>query len=111
MDIKRTATSGKALIDMLLDENNQDSIFIFDQNGREYECDQVAIIPYDDEIYVILKPIDEIEGVADDEALVCHLIVPHDNEEEAMLLLEYDEETAITVFEKYYELLDEAGIE
>lgn len=104
-------TSGKELIDVLLDENNEEPIFIFDESGREYECDQVAIIPLDGEIYVILKPIDEIEGVADDEVIVFHLIVPNDNEDEAMLMLETDEETAMQVFEEYYKLLDEAGID
>lgn len=104
-------TSGKELIDILLDENNQEPIFIFDENGREYECDQVAIIPLEDEIYVILKPIDEIDGVADDEVIVFHLVVPNDNEDEAMLVLETDEETAMEVFEQYNKLLDEAGID
>lgn len=105
------ASSGKELIDMLLDPENEEPLFLFDEDGREYECDQVAIVPVEDEVYVIVKPIDEIEGVADDEAFVCHLIVPNDNEDEAMLVLETDEEIAMKAFEEYYKLLDEAGIE
>lgn len=105
------ATDGKHLIDILLDPDNEESIFVFDEYGKEYECDQVAIIPLDEEIYVILKPIDDMEDVAEDEAVVFHLIVPHENEEEAMLLLETDEEIAMQVFDEYYKLLDEAGID
>ena len=54
------------LLDILLDEDNEDPIKLFDENGKEYKFDQVALIPLDEKLYAILKPIDKIKGVADD---------------------------------------------
>ena len=58
------------VIDRLLDENDEEPVTLYDENDKETEFEQVAIIPLDEKIYVILKPITKIEGVADDEGLV-----------------------------------------
>lgn len=97
------------ILDILLDENNDDPISLFDEDDKEVKFEQVAIIPHDEKIYAILKPIDEMEGVADDEAIV--FLVDMDDEGGSVLVLERDEETAIKVFDKYYQLLDEAEAE
>ena len=94
------------ILDILLDENNDDPISLFDEDDKEVKFEQVAIIPHDEKIYAILKPIDEMEGVADDEAIV--FVVEYDNEGHSYLVVETNEEIAIKVFDKYYQLLDEA---
>ena len=58
------------VIDRLLDENDEEPVTLYDENDKETEFEQVAIIPLEEKIYVILKPITKIEGVADDEGLV-----------------------------------------
>ena len=58
------------IMDILLDEDNEDPITLYDENDRAVKFDQVAIIPMDNKLYAILKPIDPLEGVADDEAIV-----------------------------------------
>lgn len=92
-------------IDKILDENNEDPIILYDEENREIEFDQVAVIPLYEKIYVILKPITEIEGVADDEALV---FVIEEIEDEDTLVLVDDEQIIDLVFDEYYKLLDEA---
>ncbi len=92
------------LLDILLDEDNEDPITLYDDNDKAIRFDQVAIIPLNDKLYAILKPIDELEGVADDEAIVFYV-----NEQangDATLEVETDEPTAILVFDEYYKLLD-----
>ena len=78
---------------------------MYDENDKEVKFDQVAIIPLDEDIYAILKPIDEMENVADDEALV--FLVQEDEDGDAVLVIETDESKAMRAFDEYYRLLDE----
>lgn len=93
------------VLDILLDENNDSPITLFDENEKAVKFEQVAIIPDNENIYAILKPIDDMDGVADDEAIV--FLVDFDEDGHSLLTIEQNEETAIRVFDKYYTLLDE----
>ena len=94
------------IVDILLDEDNEDPITLYDENDKAVKFDQVAVIPLNNNLYAILKPIDEMEGVADDEAIV--FAVKQDKDGESVLEIETDEPTAIKVFDEYYNLLDKA---
>ncbi len=94
------------ILDILLDENNDKPITLYDENDKAVKFDQVAIIPMEEQLYAILKPIDEMEGVADDEAIV--FLVEEDEDGDAELVVETDEAKAMKVFDEYYKLLDEA---
>ena len=93
------------LLDILLDENNREPIVLIDDTGRRVSFEQVAIIPYNEQLYCVLKPIDKIENVADDEAIV--FFVDEDEEGHTILRAETNEETAINVFDEYYTLVEE----
>jgi hypothetical protein len=93
------------ILDLLLDENNDQPITLYDEDNKAVKFEQVAIIPENENIYAILKPIDDLDGVADDEAIV--FLVDFDEDGNSMLVIEQDEPTAIKVFDKYYQLLDE----
>ena len=97
------------IVDILLDEDNEDPITLYDENDKAVKFDQVAVIPLNNNLYAILKPIDEMEGVADDEAIV--FAVKQDKDGESVLEIETDEPTAIKVFDEYYKLLDKADKE
>ena len=60
----------RSQIEMLLDENNTENLKLYDENNKETEFEQVAVIPLNEKIYAILKPVTKIVGVNDDEALV-----------------------------------------
>lgn len=93
------------LMDVLFDENNFDPIVLADDEGESFNFEQVAIIPLDNETYVILKPMDEMEDIEEDEAFVFKLIKNEDGE--ARLVIEDDDDIGEKVFEEYYKLLDE----
>ena len=59
----------KSQIEMLLDENNNENLKLYDENNKETEFEQIAVIPLNEKIYAILKPVTKIVGVNDDEAL------------------------------------------
>lgn len=98
------------LLDVLLDENNREPIVFQDENGRKLAFEQVAVIPYEvrkqARLYCVLKPIDKIDGVNDNEAIV--FLVDKDDKGNSVIKVEDDEEIAIAVFDKYYDLLEEA---
>lgn len=94
-------------IDMLLDENNTDPIVLYNENNEEISFEQIALIPLDEQVYAILKPLGDFEGVGEDEALV-FTIAEDDGED--VLVVEDREEIIDAVFEEYYAMLAEEGI-
>lgn len=98
------------LLDILLDENNHESIVLMDESGRQISFEQIALITLgvDEEknAYVILKPIDKIVGINDNEAIVFTFI--EDEEGEVVLRVEDDEQTITEVFNKFYTLFEDA---
>lgn len=97
--------ANRNIVDILLDEENKDPIVLQDDTGKKITFEQIAIIPYDDKLYCVLKPVDKIENVQDDEAIV--FFVNEEEGKEPVLMVETDEAKAIAVFDEYYNLLDE----
>lgn len=95
------------IIDILLDEENKEPIVLRDGNGRKLAFEQIAVIPYDQKIYCVLKPIDHIDSIADDEAIVFYVDEGKCEDDEPTLRVEIDELKALEVFEQYYNLLEE----
>ena len=98
------------LLDVLLDQDNKEPIVLMDESGKQMTFEQVAVIPYEvrkeKRLYCVLKPLDKIEGIGDDEAIV--FLVDTDDKGNSIIRIEEDEEIAIAVFDKYYDLLEEA---
>lgn len=91
------------ILDILLDEENDSPITLYDEKDKAIQFEQVAIIPLDEKLYVILKPLDEMEGVAEDEAIV--FMVDEKAEKESQLIVITDEQITTKVFDEYYKLL------
>lgn len=94
------------ILDILLDEENKDPIILMSEKGQKLTFEQVAIVPYNDKIYAVLKPVDKIENIADDEAIVFYVdetVTP------SVLRVEEDEKIAIKIFEEYYNLVEQAN--
>ena len=94
-------------IDMLLDENNTDPIVLYNENNEEVSFEQIALLPLDEQVYAILKPLGDFEGVGEDEALVFTIA---EEDGEGVLVVEDREEIIDAVFEEYYAMLAEEGI-
>ena len=90
-------------IEMLLNEDCNDNIVLYGEDGEECEFEQVAVIPLEDKLYVILRPID-MEGLEDDEAFVFEIV---QTEDDTTIDLVEDDDIIDRVFALYNELLDE----
>ena len=91
-------------IDALFDENNTDNIVLYNEKEEPVEFEQIAIIPIEENVYAILKPVAEIEGVKEDEAFAFEIVTVDD--EESLRLVE-DEKVIDKVFAEYDKLVDE----
>lgn len=95
-------------IDMLLDENNTENIKLYNEENQEVEFEQIALVPIENKTYAILKPAQNMEGVADDEALV--FVIDEIDDEDCLVIVE-DDAVVDAVFEEYYKMLKEEGID
>ena len=90
------------VLQKLLDDENCDNVTLYDEEGKELEFEQIALIPLEAALYAILRPADPMEGLEEDEALVFLI-----DEEEEMVTLITDEDLGAAVFREYYKLCDE----
>lgn len=97
----------RSQIELLLDENNTENLKLYDENNKETEFEQVAVIPLNEKVYAILKPVTKIVGVNDDEALV--FAIEEIDDEDCLVIVD-DEKVVDDVFKEYYELLKAEGI-
>ncbi len=95
-------------IDMLLDENNTDNIKLYNEDNQEVEFEQIALVPIEEKTYAILKPVANMEGIAEDEALV--FVIDEIDDEECLVIVE-DDAIVDKVFEEYYQMLKDEGID
>ena len=84
-------------IDRFFDENNFENIKIED-NGKEIEFEQVALVDYDEKYYVILHQVDKEDEYEVDVFLV-------DEEKDELTYID-DELLCESIFQVYYELLE-----
>lgn len=101
----------KSPIDCLFDEDNTDPISLYNEKGEEVQFEQIALIPLEEKIYAILKPMKEIEGVGDDEALAFEIVETEEDaetgEHSEYLELVGDIDIIDKVFDVYNKLMDE----
>ena len=90
-------------IDAIFDPDNNDAVILFSENGEEIAFEQIAVIPIKDKPYVILKPIQPMEGVGEDEGLVFAI---KGKEGEEILELVVDEKIIDDVFTVYDQLVE-----
>ena len=92
--------------DRIFDENDSDPIVLYSENGEEIAFEQIALIPLEGRVYVIMQPVELLEGMADDEALVFEIL---DRDGETVLDVVLDDEIMDAVFAKYDILWNEAN--
>ncbi len=97
----------KSPIDRLFDEDDVSPISLFNEKGEEVKFEQIALIPVEEDIYAILKPIEQMEGIGEDEALVFEIVEGENEEDGDFLNLVSDIDVIDKVFEVYNKLMDE----
>ena len=112
IDKQREELAPVDILDVLLDPDNKEPITLVDQDGRVLAFEQVAVIPHDKSgekcLFAVLKPLDKIKGIADDEAIVFRVDI--DDDGNSNIVVEEDEEVAIAVYNEYIELLKAQGV-
>ena len=94
-------------IDCLFDEDNTDPIELYNEKGEKMSFEQIALIPLEERIFAILKPMEKTDGVGEDEALVFEVVEPENEEDEEYLNLIADIDIIDKVFDVYNKLMDE----
>ena len=94
-------------IEALLDPHNTENIKLYDENDKEVEFEQIALIPLNNSVYVLLKPVDKMEGVGDDEAVVFELVDDAENGDTLNIVME--EEVVNQVFDEYKKMIEADG--
>ena len=92
------------LIEQLLDPENTDVVVLYGSNGDCISFEQIALVPQEENVYVILKPVVPMEGMDEDEGLVFKI---EDMEKDAYLSLVTDESIIDAVFDVYDRLCEE----
>ncbi len=95
-------------IDAILDVNDNSPVILFNQQGDEVAFDQIALIPFNEELYIILKPIEEMENVNEDEALVFVIEESDESEDGVVLSVVVNGKIVEKVFDIYNGLLKDS---
>lgn len=93
----------------LTDAEKDGIITLTTADGEDVDFIEIAVIPYNEKFYAILQPVELLEGMEEDDALVFN--VTRTPDDEANFELELNEEAIEAVFEIYNKLLDEAEVE
>lgn len=98
------------LLDVLLDQENTDPIALALEDGRIIHFEQVAVIPMkvngEQVLHCLLRPIDEIEGIGPDQAILFYLDMDDDGND--ILAVQADEEIIQEAYQIYLDLLSES---
>ena len=85
---------------------NDDLITLKSADGEDIDFVEIAGIALNGKFYAILQPVELLEGMDDDEALVFEVSRTADGEDSFTIV--QDDAITEAVFEEYYKLLDEA---
>ena len=87
--------------------NDDDIITLLSANGVEVQFLEIAGIFHNGNFYAILQPVELIEGMEEDEALVFKVSRAENGEDKFEIVL--DDEIINAVFESYNKLLDNSN--
>jgi len=93
-------------IEKLLDVDNNEPITLYDEKDNGIKFEQIALIPFQERLYAMLKPAEKMEGVEDDEAVI--FVFEEDEQDNAQYLKVVNDDKIIDkVFAIYLNLLKE----
>ena len=80
-------------------------IVLTDDDGKDVSFYQIACVEYGSEFFAVLQAAEELEGVADDEALIFKIV---EDEEEDLFYPVEDDELIQKVFDEYVKAVADA---
>ena len=90
-----------------MEEDDDDIVTLLSANGEEIDFVEIAGIAYKGSFYAVLQPVELLDGMDDDEALVFKVTRGKDGEDK--FEIELDDSVIDAVFTEYNRLLDEAN--
>ncbi len=90
-----------------MEEDDDDIITLLSADGEEIDFVEIAGIAYKGAFYAILQPVELLDGMDDDEALVFKVTRGKDGEDK--FEIELEDSVIDAVFAEYNKLLDEAN--
>ena len=87
-----------------MEQGFSDERITLSANGEDIDFDVIAAIAYKGDFYVILQPVELLEDMEEDEALVFKVVVDEDGTDS--YIIETDDEIIDAVFEEYNRLLE-----
>lgn len=93
-------------IDHMVNDDD-DIVTLLSDNGEEIDFIEVAGIAYRGNFYAVLQPVELLEGMEEDEALVFKVTRGKDGEDK--FEIELDDAVIDAVFEEYNKLIDGAN--
>lgn len=91
----------------IVTEDDDDIVTLLSANGEEIDFVEIAGIAYKGNFYAILQPVELLDGMDEDEALVFK--VSRDEDGSDKFEIELNDEIIDAVFAEYNVLLDEAN--
>ncbi len=92
--------------DVVTDDEDDDIITLSNANGEEIDFVEIAGIAHRGNFYAILRPVEPLAGMQEDEALVFKVTRGANGEDQFQV--EVDESIIDAVFDEYNRLLDNA---
>lgn len=102
---KNVEMEEKSVFEKLFDPEDASNIVLYDENEKPVEFEQIAIIPIKEEVYAVLRPVEKMEGLDEDQAIV--FLLDETNEGEEILNVVDDDETIDLVFDEYEKIFNE----
>lgn len=98
---EEAGTEDVSLLKRLMDDDNDDNIILFDNDGKEIEVEQVATVNHENEVYAVLH----IVGDPEEEVLVFKI----DQKDEESIAMVEDQKLANTILKIVMDEAKEEG--
>ena len=87
---------------------DEEIITLYDDDNNPVDFYEVACVEYEDEYYALLQPVEPMEGLSEDEALIFKLVEQEGEESDLFVPVE-DEALLNAVFEEYLKAAADDG--
>jgi len=90
----------------LLPEDSGEIITLFDEEEKEVPFYQIACIEHNNDFYAMLQPVEEVEGIEEDEVIVLKMLEAKDEEDDIFEPVT-DEDLLDKIYEAYIKAVEE----
>ncbi|MBQ7227783.1 MAG: DUF1292 domain-containing protein [Clostridia bacterium] len=87
--------------------DDEEIITLFDEDDKPMDFYEIAVVEYEGELYALLQPAEEIEGIADDEVVIFKIEETEGEEDDFFYPVE-DEAIQEAVFEEFLRATSDA---